>query len=150
MYNLLMISSRTNDEWEQNEGRVFDVSFFRDREDRIFEHTDESIKQKFTGIDGPDFDALMKFPCLFTYEGFRVTGSIGQISKVQSSNGIFQIVYSLPSIYPKIVMNEDSTFDALGIGRHEKGRTHWAVKNIDLFEAVTRLLYRADNLLTDT
>ena len=30
----------------------------------------------------PDFDALTRLPCLFTYEGFDAMGSIGRISEV--------------------------------------------------------------------
>ena len=56
-------------------------------------------------MDGTDFEALMKFPCLFTYEGLDVTGSIGRISEVRSNNRRLEIIYTLPSIYPKIVMN---------------------------------------------
>ena len=145
MYNLLKVSSQSQDEWEQNQGRLYDVSFLSDR---VFEHTDESVKRQFSGIDGADFDALMKFPCLFTYEGRDVTGSIGRISEVRSDSLRFEIIYTLPHIYPKIVMNEERVFEALGMGINrsfERGRTHWAVKDVDLFEVTTRLLYNADD-----
>ena len=144
MYNLLKVSSQSQDEWEQNQGRLYDVSFLSGR---VFGHTDEAVKRQFTGVDGTDFDALMKFPCLFTYEGRDVAGSIGRISEVRSGSGRFEIIYTLPNIYPKIVMNEERVFEALGMGTNrsfERGRTHWAVKDVDLFEVTTRLLYKAD------
>ena len=76
-------------------------------------------------------------------------GSIGRISEVQSGSGRFEIIYTLPNIYPKIVMNEERVFEALGMGPKqvpsERGRTHWAVKDVDLFEVTTRFLYEADN-----
>ena len=50
MYNLLKRSSWNHDEWEQNQGQLYDVSFLRDR---IFEHTDEAIKGQFAGVNGP-------------------------------------------------------------------------------------------------
>ena len=145
MYNLLKVSSQSQDEWEQNQGYLYDVSFLSGR---VFEYTDEALKRQFTGIDGTDFGALMKFPCLFTYEGIDVTGSIGRISEVRSDSQRFEIIYTLPNIYPKIVMNEERVFEALGMGTNrsfERGRTHWAVKDVDLFEVTTRLLYDADH-----
>ena len=143
MYNLLKMSSQSQDEWEQNPGSLHDVSLLSDR---VFEYTDEAIKRQYTGIDGTDFDALMKFPCLFTYEGRDVTGSIGRISEVRSDNQRLEIIYTLPDIYPKIVMNEERVFEALGMGNNrsfERNRTHWAVKDVDLFEVATRLMYEA-------
>ena len=145
MYNLLMVSSQRQTEWEQNQGLLYDVSFLNGR---VFEYTDDAIKGQFTGIGGTDFDALMKFPCLFTYEGIDVTGSIGRISEVRSGSGRFEIIYTLPNIYPKIMMNEERVFEALGMGTRrsfERNRTHWAVKDVDLFEVTTRFLYEADN-----
>ena len=63
MCNLLMVSSLSQDEWELNQGCLYDVSFLRDR---VFEYTDDGIEQQFMGDDGPDFDELRKLPCLFT------------------------------------------------------------------------------------
>ena len=145
MYNLLKMSSQSQDVWGQNQGLLYDVSFLSGR---VLEHTDEAIRQQFTGIDGTDFDALIRLPCLFTYEGLDVTGSIGRISEVRSDIGRFEITYTLPNIYPKIAMNEERVFEALGMGPNrsfERNRNHWAVKNVDLFEITTRLLYQAGN-----
>ena len=146
MYNLLKRPAQSQDEWEQNQGSLYDVSFLIGR---VFEHTDDAIKGQFTGTDGTDFDALMKLPCLFTCEGLDVTGSIGRISEVRSDNRRFEIIYTLPNIYPKIVINEERVFEALGMGTNrslERNKNHWAVKNVDLFEVATRLLYKAANV----
>ena len=146
MYNLLKVSSQSQDEWEQNQGHLYDVSFLSGR---VFEYTDKAIEHQFTGSDGPDFDALRKLPCLFTYEGFDVVGSIGRISEVRSVNRRFEITYSLPTIYPEVRLNGERVFEALGMGTNrcfERGRTHWAVKDVDLFEVITRMLHAAGNI----
>ena len=146
MYNLLMQSSLDHIEWEENQGLPYDVSRLVQR---IFEHTSETIEERFTANGDPDFDALMKLPCLFTYEGYDVMGSIGRISEVRADGRRHQITYTLPSIYPRISINEGSVFEALGIetGRSsERTRTHWAVKDVDLFEVATRLFYKAGNV----
>ena len=107
-----------------NQGRMYDVSHLSRR---VFEHTDEAIKRQLSGGGGPDFDALKKLPCLFTYEGLDVVGSIGRISEVRTDNRRFEIMYALPNVYPKIVMNEERDFAALGMGKNgsfERHRTH--------------------------
>ncbi len=141
MYNLLKMSSISEDEWEQNQANPYDINFLIGR---IFEHTDEEIARQFTNDGGPDFDALMKLPCLFTYEGRDVKGSIGKITQVRPVNGSLSITYILPNVYPEIALNEEPVFQAFGMGDNrsfERYRTHWAVKDVDLFETVTRLLH---------
>ena len=146
LYNLLMKSSWDYNEWEENQGRLYDVSRLAER---ISEYTAEAIMQRFSASGGVDFDALVQFPCLFTYEGLDVVGSIGRISEMRSDRGQRRIIYTLPSIYPRIQLNEESVFEALGIetGRFsEQHRTHWAVKDIDLFEVTTTLLHQDGNV----
>ena len=147
MYNLLMLDSSTLNEWESNEGRRYDASFLRSR---VFEYTDEVIKQQYTdpNTGNPDFDALMKFPCLFTYEGRDVIGAIGRIGSITSDVQGSELVYSLPAEYPRIRMNSHDIFASLGIRGSEWRRTHWAVKDVDLFEVATTMLHNSDQRIT--
>lgn len=141
MYNLLMTFHDDHDLWEANQGRGFAVRFLRGR---MLEYTDDAIKQRFAPDGRPDFEALMQLPCLFTYEGTDVIGTIGYITEVRDDNGPFTITYNLPSVYPNILINNETSFTTLGIGPRSSGemsRTHWAVKNVDLFEATTRLAH---------
>ena len=144
-----MQSSSSHNEWESNEGRLYDVSFLRGR---IFEYTDETIKQRFcpTQNQSPDFDSLIQLPCLFTYEGSDVTGTIGHISRITTRARRLELVYRLPEDYPRIRMNSDEIFASLGIAisRYENIRTHWAVKDVDLFELTTTMLQTSDRHLT--
>ena len=144
MYNLLMMISDGGDPWQANEGRPFNIDFLRSR---VFEHTSDTVKQRFAGPDGPDFGALKELPCLFTYEGDNVVGTIGRITAITHMGRSLQINYALPPAYPLIRMNDYSVFSTLGINAYEHSRTHWAVKEIDLFEAATRLLHAQGNSL---
>ena len=146
MYNLLMRSSMDQNQWKANQGRPYDVRLFSDRSpgDRVLEYTADAIKQRFTRNGVPDFGALKELPCLFTYEGLDVAGYIGRISTVKFEGQAFEITYTLPDVYPTIRLNDDSVFESLGIGvgqSWERSRTHWAVKDVDLFETTTRLLH---------
>ena len=145
MYNLLMRSSWNFDEWEKHQGSLCDVSFISERVLKTSEYTEETVVKKFSSNDGPDWEALKGLPCLFTYEGSDVVGSIGYIREVRFDNRGLTIAYDLPERYPKIRMNKDEVFEALGIGvgnSWERNRTHWAVKDIDLFRVLIELLYR--------
>ena len=140
MYNLLVIQGREKDEWERNQARMFEISSLGER---VFEWTDDSIAEQFRDANGkPDFDALIKLPCLFTYETYNVPASIGWISRIQPGRRAFGIEYYLPDVYPKLTLDEQRVFDALGMGdKQNNTRTRWEVKDIDLFEGVLRLFH---------
>ena len=121
--------------------------------DRVFEYTDEAVKRQFTGIDGTDFDALMKFPMVSSPTkgrgryGFPSAGSV----KLGRAAGDSKIIYTLPNIYPK---NRDERskgfFETLGNGEQtglpSGAETHWGGQGtLTCFEVTTRLLYEADN-----
>ena len=145
MYNLLMQGDAGHNEWEENQSRRYNITHITEH-GRMFEHTTDAIKQQFTGNNGlPDFEVLKTLPCVFTYEGHDTVGSIGWISQIWVAGSEHHISYTLPSVYPKILINEPSVFEALGMrrgGAIEQNRIHWAVKDVDLFEVVTRLLYK--------
>ena len=141
MYNLLMTGNSDRDVWRESQGRSCNVDFLRGR---MFEYTDQDIKSQFSPFGTPAFEALMALPCLFTYEGLDVAGVIGRIIEVRYEERIFEITYALPTVYPTIRIVSEAAFETLGIevGRSwERSRNHWAVKDVDLFEATTRLLH---------
>ena len=106
------------------------------------------MKTSFSTPDGPNLAALTELPCLFTYEGDDVVGRIGKIVNSRSKSQGLEIFYELPSHYPQIALDNDDVFKALGIVQpFERSRTHWAVKDVDLFEYATRLL---QNRIGDT
>ena len=85
----------------------------------------------------------MRLPCLFTYEGEDVVGRVGRITDVRPGGHQLSIRYSLSEAYPRVVMDRDRVFETLGIGTErwgERTRTHWAVKDVDLFEYTTAML----------
>ncbi len=116
----------------------------------MFEYTDDVIKQQYTNpnTDSPDFNALIKNPCLFTYEGRDAIGEIGWIGSATSYARGLELVYSLPKEYPKIRIASDETLASLGIHERERTRTHWAVKDVDLFEVATTMLSNSDQRIT--
>lgn len=148
MYNLLMKSSSSFDEWENNQDTPYNVSRIFDGS-RVLEYTDDAIREQYTRDGLPDFDEMRKLPCLFTYEGNEVVGRIGWISQVSNQGRQFNITYRLDDNCPRIPMNKERTFHLLGIDTHQYGertRTHWAVKNVDLFKVGMQVLHDTGNV----
>lgn len=139
MYNLLMLFDDAQEYWEQHQAGAAQFPL-----DRVLEYTDQDIALKYQNEQGiPDLDALKKLPCLFTYEGQSVTGTIGTIQSAKIQYGDVVLAYTLQHEFPKISMNEDQIFYSLGISdRFERNRTHWAIKDVCLFEYTTKMLYK--------
>lgn len=110
---------------------------------RTFEYTESNLVNRFDVQGQLNFDSLTKFPTLFVQE---TTGAGDQVARVGTiirarlgGNDIaLEYVYDLgmPSI-PNHVLQ---TFAAeLDVDVFEFSRTHWAVKNADLFRTLWRL-----------
>jgi len=112
--------------------------------DRLFEYTDQLIKDKFQLGSTPDFAKLIRLPSLFVEETYRGTvqlAHVGTITRARmSGHDIFlEYVYD-PTIPP--ITNEllHSIANQLSIENFEFSRTHWAVKDVDLFCILLRNL----------
>ena len=119
--------------------------------ERVFEYTNaESVAEYFD-----DIQSRRNLPCLFSYEGTNDYGRVGRISSISERDEDVAISYSLDARFPEIPIHDDATYRKFGCGRWEQGRTHWAVKNIDLFETVLEVLasripsYSADGTRMD-
>ncbi len=141
MYNLLMMSDPDQTWWENN--NVYE-------ETRLFEYTNEKIKEKYEN----NLDKLKNLPCLFTYERWggnnKIKGYVGHIRSIKEKEtfnkglGLEVIIeYSLDVEYPIINIDIKNHSDLLNLGIDdpklwELSRTHWAVKNKDLFEFISK------------
>ncbi len=109
---------------------------------RIFEYTEPDIKSRFVEDHSINFNALMSLPCLFLRETFgdrnRVV-RVGNIVRATESSQEAKLEYyydpSIPPLTNGII--EDLASD-LDIRDFEFSRTHWAVKDIDLYQVLLR------------
>ena len=105
--------------------------------ERVLEYSDES---KSVSTYFKDIERRRELPCLFSYEGFNGYGRVGRISSITDRGQDVDIAYSLDHRFPPIPIHDKETYQKFGCSRWECNRTHWAVKNIDLFEIVADLL----------
>lgn len=118
--------------------------------DRMLSHSAEAAISRFKPLGGAlDFDALMKLPALFAEEyapGAGQYARVGRITRAQVIGRDVHIEYFFEQEIAPILMDDVFANAAdLGIviprkGFHELSTTHWAVKDVDLFEMIlTRL-----------
>lgn len=125
MYNLL-VTARSG-AWEQ--------PFYEFDKSRFLEYTTASIAEAFKTLAPNLIETLKGYPCLFAYEGDEEDLRIGILTSIKERGRNLFIEFELDQNIPPI------PFDAikpiaplLDIRDWEMNRTHWAVKDENLFE----------------
>ncbi|WP_312087833.1 FRG domain-containing protein [Acinetobacter variabilis] len=119
---------------------------------RFAEYTDESIRLKFKELTEDSFLILRNFPCIICFENFKDFIAIAELQDVKLNTHKKTITATLKLISEKIPVtsyNRTTKFvdvcdlheleKALNFDGWEKTRTHWAIKNSDLFENLAPL-----------
>lgn len=107
---------------------------------RVFEHTDDRLRQRFESNGRVDWNALAELPALFMEEGKgNEIARVGRIMRARLSNRDVVLEYTYDPYVPPIA-NERLVELAveLDIDDFEFHRTHWAVKDVDLFQIMLR------------
>lgn len=128
MYNLLVSSQE--DEWDGQHSML--------DEPRFLEHTDDSIRDRFRAMDEAAISELKSFPTIFAYEeAVGKPARVGRITTIRVRQAQIRITYefdpSIPEISAEQMLISAWEFD---LNRFEMNRTHWAVKDVDLSEAL--------------
>jgi hypothetical protein len=124
MYNLLV--SGNSRAWE-NGSYQYDKS-------RFLEYTNEDIASGLKGLHGPQIEILKSYPCLFAYEGEESDVRIGYLNSIQEVGRKILIEFEFQQDIDPIPFEKIRPIESLlDIRRWEMGRTHWAVKDEDLF-----------------
>lgn len=109
---------------------------------RIFEYTEAHIKEKFTSKGNIDLNALISLPSVFleeTYGDGNQVVRIGTITRARLSGKDIAIEYLYdPTISPLTNNQLHALASELDIAEFEFSRTHWAVKDVDLFRVLLR------------
>ena len=130
MFNLIVKSSA----WVSGTDRFSTV--------RMFEYTDAMLDARFRPNSLPDLIALKALPTVFmeeTYPPNNQIARVGHIIHAYPSGKEVVLDYVLDPSIPPISNLHFQTFAAeLGIEPFEFSRTHWAVKDTDLFRSLLR------------
>lgn len=109
---------------------------------RVLEHTEDAIKEAYEPEGALDLDAATEIPALFVSEtgglGDEI-GKVGTITRVRQVGRNYQIDYAVDSDIPGIpnAKLEEMAAD-LDVAPFEFQRTHWAIKDVDLFKVLLK------------
>ena len=119
---------------------------------RFTEYTDEPIRAKFKDLTEESFLILRNFPCVICFENFKDFIAIAELQEVKLDTTKRTITATLKlisekipvkSYHPKLKFTDICDLDELEIALNfngwEKTRTHWAIKNSNLFENLSSL-----------
>lgn len=129
MYNLLVrghAGSWNGDPW------IVDRS-------RCISGTDDDVAERFGDLDTSQVRELSRFPCIFAYEAWEKDPKFGFIRDVivQRSRAEVKLKYDLIACESFLTADDLSELEtALHIRGGERGRTHWAIKDVDLYRVL--------------
>lgn len=109
--------------------------------DRLFEHTEESVRAAFKKADGSvDLEMLRNIPALFAQEtngGVLPPARVGNIHSARLIGRTIHIEYAFDPTIPPIP-GEILRRSGAQIGLNTFTRSHWAVKDFDLYRFIVR------------
>jgi len=119
--------------------------------DRLFEYTAQHLISRFEASGEIDVVALRDLPTLLMPETWKYFGDdqharVVSISDVQIHHDLVSIAYVFDVEIPPL--KNDTIVEQLsgkwGLGRFETTRTHWAIKDGDLFRSLIPILMKND------
>jgi len=116
---------------------AWDLLAYEYERDRFCEHTSAAIREKYKTLTAAAIEELRSFPTLFAYEGDQNDVRVGYLRRVKERSGTLLVEYEFESNIPPIPFSSIAELKVqLDIERWEMNRTHWAIKDEDLFEVL--------------
>jgi hypothetical protein len=128
MYNLLIHG--VDGTWNKT-AVVLDLS-------RYLEYTTDPIIARFKKLDDAVIAELTSLPALFAYEaGIDAPARLGRIKMIQRRQGEIRIAFEFDNSALPVERGKLHELEwELDFGKSEMGRTHWAVKDVDLLSVL--------------
>lgn len=124
MYNLLVTAM---------EG-AWDEGFYEYDKSRFLEYTNETIASALKELNDSHIQNLKSYPCLFAYEGEDSDVRIGYLTSIKERGRNLLIEFEFDQDIDPIPFSQIlPVARLLDIRAWEMNRTHWAVKDEDLF-----------------
>lgn len=124
MYNLLVTAS---------EG-AWDLPAYEYDRTRFLEYTAETLQNRFKKLSASAIEELKSFPTLFTYEGDDEPVRVGYIRRIKERGRSILIEYEFDESIASFNFSALQSLQVqLDIAGWEMSRTHWALKDENLF-----------------
>jgi len=104
----------------------------------LCEYTDDALKEQFSDLTDASIALLQQYPCLFAHEGScGKPARLGYITGITKRKQWIRIEYRLDQESPLIPIDTLTQLEwDLDIKEWEMNRTHWALKEVDLYTAL--------------
>ena len=125
MYNLLVTAM----------DGAWDEGFYEYDKSRFLEYTNDDIASVLKELSKSHIENLKSYPCLFAYEGEDSDVRIGYLTAIKERGRNLLIEFEFQQDIDPIPFEQIQPIaPLLDIRGWEMNRTHWAVKNEDLFK----------------
>jgi len=120
---------------------VWDQPRYELERSRVGEYTDDALRARYSVLDERTTAELMSFPTLFAYEKLQnAPARVGRVTHIATRHNKVKFEYLMlervPAIPAKTLADLAADLD-IDVG-WEINRTHWAVKDVDLFEVLAK------------
>ncbi|ADG91949.1 Nucleotide-binding protein, predicted, TIR [Arcobacter nitrofigilis DSM 7299] len=129
MFNLIVLCGE--DSWETSPIEL--------NRSRLFEYTVDEISERYIELTDEVINELKTYPCLFATEQEVSSTKIGYIKKISRRRDEIKIYFEIIELFSSIEkgwLKELS--NELDIVKNELRRTHWSIKDEDLFEILLK------------
>jgi predicted nucleotide-binding protein len=130
LYNLLVSGN----------GEAWDSPAYEYERSRYTEHTAKEIKEKFQDLDEATIEKLKSYPTLFVYEnGHDKPARIGWVTRIKLKQNSIVIEFEFEPTFEPLTNEQLKNLRLLlDIDEWEFNRTHWAIKDEDLFNVLEK------------
>lgn len=113
------------------------------------EYTSDSLSESYSPLTEQAIAALRRLPALFAYErSNKKDARIGWLTKIQARRDEARFTYQFDDTFPPISWEQIDALEwDLDIGSYELNRTHWALKDVDLFAILLEHGLLSDEML---
>lgn len=109
---------------------------------RLLEYTDDAVREQFFEAGAPDLEAMIQLPSLFLAEtggDAAQLARVGTILRARLNGREVTLEYAFDATVPPIPNQRlEQIFTDFDMDRFEFSRTHWAIKDVDLFRVLLR------------
>lgn len=129
MFNFLVTSM--TDAW--------DFQAYEYDKSRFLEYTTSDIASKFQRLTSNQVEILKSYPCLFAYEGNDQEIRAGKLTNIIIRDTTIAIEFELNKDVKPFTFNDLKGIASLmDIRQWEMNRTHWAIKDANLYECLLK------------
>ncbi len=117
---------------------AWDLPAYEYPRERFCEYTSSWLVQRFSQLSATAIEAIKAVPALFIYEGEKGDVRVGYIRNVREGGRSIRLEYQFDQDIPAFPFAKLKNYTTkLHIEGWELGRTHWAIKEVDLFDILT-------------